>query len=120
DGRPVPSRLADDDEFAALLDVVAAHGALLQFVPGWLGDPMESIDRMAALAAGLPLRVTWTGVVHDERLEALMVRLLDRTAELAAAGVPIVAQYSPRTVDARISWDRSMVFMALRTGWHRI
>ena len=120
DGRPVPSRLADDDELAALAAVVDAHGALLQFVPGWLGDPMESIERIAAAATGRALRVTWTGVVHDERLEALMVRLLDRTAELAGAGVPIVAQYSPRTVDARISWERSMVFMALRTGWHRV
>ena len=120
DSRPVPSRLADDDEFRALYDVLERHRAVVQFVPEWLGDPLASIERLADLARGRDVTVTWTGIVHDQRREAQMLHLLDRTAELAAGGVRLVAQYSPRTVDARISWERSMVFMALPKGWHRV
>jgi N-acyl-D-aspartate/D-glutamate deacylase len=120
DSRPVPSRLADEDEFGVLYDVLERHRALVQFVPEWLGDPLASIERLAVLARGRDVTVTWTGIVHDERRETQMLHMLDRTAELAESGVRLIAQYSPRTVDARISWERSMVFMALSKGWHRI
>jgi N-acyl-D-aspartate/D-glutamate deacylase len=72
------------------------------------------------LTEGRDLSVTWTGLVHDVRLEDKMGRMLERTQQYADAGRRFVAQFSPRTVDARISWDRSMVFMALRQGWHQM
>src|SRR4051812_37543261 len=95
DSRPVPSRLADDEEFRALFDVLARYRGLLQFVPCWLGDPLESIERMATLASGRDITVSWTGMVHDARREAQMLHMLDRTSELAAGlNLRLNAQYS--------------------------
>ena len=50
--RPVPSRLADDAEFAALVDVIADEGRYLTFIP----DPERQADAQGRAAHGRPLR----------------------------------------------------------------
>ncbi len=83
DNRDVPSRLADDAEFAALLDVVARHpGATFQFVPRFMQPEHfgPDIERLAltndeiltavALAADAPviLETPPEGIEDDVRL----------------------------------------------------
>lgn len=119
-GRPVPARLADDAELAALFAVLHRHDALLQFVPDVLSaEPWHSIDRIVSLCAGRDLRITWTGLAYDAKTAAGRMRMLDRSAEHAARGVRIQAQYSPRPGDTRVNWDRSMAFSTLSQGWLR-
>jgi N-acyl-D-aspartate/D-glutamate deacylase len=118
--RPVPSRLADDAELRALIAVLERHRGLLQFVPAYLSDPVASVERVGVLAEGHDVAITWTGLVDDPAISGMMIGMLDRTAARAARGQRFVAQLSPRSVDARISWERSMVFMALRQSWHRV
>ena len=58
--RPVPSRLADDAEFAALVDVLADEGRYLTFIPDPSGRQMrKDVQRMADLCApaGRPARL---------------------------------------------------------------
>jgi N-acyl-D-aspartate/D-glutamate deacylase len=120
DNRPVPSRLADDDEFAALFDVLAAHGGMLEFIP----DPFsptakEMINRMAALTGPRGIVSTWNAVSYQEEKPERGLHILDRAAELQEAGVRMYPQISPRSLDFKINWDSSMAFMQLAGSWHR-
>ncbi len=63
--RPVPSLHADDAEFRALLEVLARHpGTSLQVVVDSLMrmTSVQSTERIAKLAADLPIRMQWVGV----------------------------------------------------------
>jgi N-acyl-D-aspartate/D-glutamate deacylase len=39
---------------------------------------------------------------------------------LHAEGIRFYPQLSPRTVDFRLNWDSSMMFMSMPKGWHRV
>ena len=120
-GRPVPSRAADDAEVDALLDVLerAGHG-LVEIVPGLLGaDPeimMEDLARRCG-ARGIPL--TWTGFTYSDSNPAYTENWLP-SQPLAAEGIGFYPQQSPRTVDFRLNWDSSMMFMSMPQGWHKV
>ena len=63
--RPVPSLHADDAEFSALFEVVARHpGATVQVVVDSLMrmTSVPSMERLARLSEGLPIRLQWVGV----------------------------------------------------------
>src|SRR3954470_5252280 len=120
DNRPVPSRLADDDEFAALFDVLATHGAMLEFIPDpFSASAKEMINRMAALTGPRGIVSTWNAVSYDDKNPERGLHILDRAAELQAAGVRMYPQISPRSLDFKINWDSSMAFMQLAGSWHR-
>jgi N-acyl-D-amino-acid deacylase len=122
DGRPVPSRAADNDEFDALLDVIerAGHG-LVEVVPGLLGDRpevvLEDLARRCG-ARGIPL--TWTGFTHTDSNPANTQKWIDLANALAAEGIGFYPQLSPRSVDFRMNWDSSMMFMSMPEGWHKV
>ncbi|HEV8296532.1 MAG TPA: amidohydrolase family protein, partial [Acidimicrobiales bacterium] len=121
-GRPVPSRAADGDEFDALLDVVAATGrGLVEFVPGLLGrDPEVAMEDLARRCGARGLPLTWTGFTYSDSNPALTERWLDFTQRLHADGIRFYPQLSPRTIDFRLNWDSSMMFMSMPNGWHRV
>ncbi len=122
-GRPVPSRAADEDEVDALLDVIAEAGrGLVEIVPGLLhqDDPyavMESFARRCG-ARGLPL--TWTAFTYNQANPDTTMRWVDMARRLAAEGIRFLPQLSPRSVDFRLNWDSSMMFMSMPDGWHKI
>ena len=121
-GRPVPSRQADDDELDALLDVIARQGrGLVEFVPDLTGaDPEVGMDRLATRCGTRGIPLTWTGFTHTDSNPARTAAWLDLTERYQAAGVQIWPQLSPRTIDFRLNWDSSMMFMAFPEGWHRV
>ncbi len=123
-GRPVPSRIADAAEYDALLDAVVGGGdvpGLVELVPALLGDnaevEMEALARQCG-ARGLPL--TWTGFVYSDGRPHLTARWIDLARRLQADGIGFYPQMSPRTVDFRINWDSSMMFMSMPKGWHQV
>src|SRR4029078_7338186 len=67
---------------------------------------------------GLPL--TWTGFVHVDGAFAVTQSWIDIGGNLADGGGRIYPQLSPRTVDFRLNWDSSMMFMSMPEGWHRV
>lgn len=122
EGRPVPSRAADTDEIDALLDVVERAGRrVVEVVPGLLGEKpeivLEDLARRCG-ARGIPL--TWTGFVHADNNPAGTQRWLDLADRLGAEGIDFYPQLSPRTVDFRLNWDSSMMFMSMPEGWHKV
>jgi N-acyl-D-aspartate/D-glutamate deacylase len=121
-GRPVPSRAADGAEFDALFDVIARSGrGLVEFVPGLLGaDPEAGLLDLAHRCGARGIPLTWTGFVHTDSNPAGTQRWLDLAAGLAAEGTRVYPQLSPRTVDFRLNWDSSMMFMSMPEGWHKV
>ncbi len=118
-GRPVPSRAADDDEFCALIDALAAapgRPRVLEFLP-WIKEieqQLVDIDRVAR----------WCGargrVVHVEptrgeqsRPEPGRARRSSRRTELHADGCRVYAQVSPRPFNINVSFDQTPVFIAI-------
>jgi N-acyl-D-aspartate/D-glutamate deacylase len=119
-GRKVPSRLADDDELDTLLDVLALRDtSMVEFVPDLTGPDAEGGMMLLATrcgARGIPL--TWTGFTASD--PARTDHWLDLTHRLRAEGVQLWPQLSPRTIDMRMNWDSSMMFMQFPRGWHQV
>jgi len=118
--RPVPSRLADDAELRALLAVTARHGGFVEFIPG-LGTPNAAGDLryFGGLCGETGVTCVVNGIVHHSvrKIHEMMMPVVH---DLRAAGASVWPLVSPRTVDLRINWERSMMFMKMPQGWHRI
>ena len=122
DGRPVPSRAADGDEVDALLDVIerAGHG-LVEYIPGLLGnDPRSELSDMARRCGARGIPLTWTGFVCADGAASTTQGWIDLTNQLASEGAATYPQLSPRTVDFRLNWDSSMMFMSMPEGWNKV
>lgn len=121
-GRPVPSRAAEGAEFDTLFDVLQSAGrGVVEVVPDLLGP--TAVDTLRDLGQrcgtrGIP--ITWTGFVHVDAAPDRTQRWIDLATELADDGVKMYPQLSPRTVDLRLSWDSSMMFMSMPDGWHKV
>jgi N-acyl-D-aspartate/D-glutamate deacylase len=121
-GRPVPSRAAEGPEFDALFDVLHDAGrGVVEVVPDLLGP--TAVDTLRDLGQrcgkrGIP--ITWTGFVHVDSAPQRTQRWIDLASELAAEGATMYPQLSPRTVDMRLNWDSSMMFMSMPEGWHKV
>jgi N-acyl-D-amino-acid deacylase len=121
-GRPVPPRQADAAEFEALLDVLGHRGrGLVEFVPNLTGaDPEIAMEQLARQCGARGIPLTWTGFTYTDSNPARTEFWLELTRRLRADGVQIWPQLSPRSVDFRVNWDSSMMFMTMPEGWHRI
>jgi N-acyl-D-amino-acid deacylase len=122
-GRHVPSRVADDAEVDALVDVLRESGrGVVEMVPALL-DAVDPVARLEAIARrcgarGVPL--TWTGFTYSQANPAYTERWVELARRLADEGITFLPQLSPRTVDMRLNWDSSMMFMSMPEGWHRV
>jgi len=118
--RPVPSRLADDAEMRALLGVTGRHRGVVEFIPG-LGTPNAPGDLswFGGLCAETGVTCVVNGIVHHatRKIHEIMMPVV---RELRARGASVWPLISPRTVDLRINWERSMMFMKMPKGWHRV
>ena len=52
--------------------------------------------------------------------QAVADRKIDLANQLASEGVGFYPQLSPRSVDFRMNWDSSMMFMSMPKGWHQV
>ena len=118
----MPSQQADDAELDALLDVIASHRrGLVEFVPALLGDdPEVGMDRLALRCGQRGIPLTWTGFTVTETNPAFTERWLEVMRGYHAQGFQVWPQLSPRTVDFRLNWDSSMMFMSMPSGWNRV
>ena len=122
-GRPVPSRVADDAEVDALLDVMGECGrGVVEIVPALLDaeDQFGFMERLARRCAKRGLPVTWTGFAVASGNPANSLQWVELARRLQADAVQMYPQLSPRTVDFRLNWDSSMMFMSMPKGWHRV
>lgn len=108
--RPVPSLLADDDEIRALFEVIVRYpGTSVQVVVDSLMrmTATASVERLAKISDGLPIRVQWAGVPtlkwqKDYGLQQPLAELHERLREegrdfwTGYAHVPITVTASVR------------------------
>ncbi len=118
--RKVPSRLADESELRALLEVTGRHGGFIEYIPGWgtpnAGTDIEYIGRLSR-ETGVTCAIN--GIVHHH-ITRMHETFMPIIREQRAQGAPLWPLVSPRTVDLRINWERSMMFMKMPEGWHRV
>ncbi len=119
--RPVPSRLADAAELEALVEVLGRYGrGLIEFIPDLQapGGEQQLIDLVELCGRYGVVSTTNTLVASDSRPQ-FAAGIMALTRKLRDGGSAFWPQMSPRTIDFRINWETSMVFMML-SEWHRI
>ena len=119
--RPVPSRLADAAELEALVEVLGRYGrGLIEFIPDLQapGGEEQLIDLVELCGRFGVVSTTNTLVASDSRPQ-FAAGIMALARKLRDGGSAFWPQMSPRTIDFRINWETSMVFMML-SEWHRI
>jgi N-acyl-D-aspartate/D-glutamate deacylase len=121
-GRPVPSRQAEGAEFDALFDVLhEARRGVVEVVPDLLGPTaMDTLRDLGQRCGERGVPITWTGFTYVDSAPHRTQRWIDVATELAEQGTQMYPQLSPRTVDMRLNWDSSMMFMSMPQGWHKV
>jgi N-acyl-D-amino-acid deacylase len=117
--RPVPSRLADDAEMQALVDVLGRRDAVLQFIPTPREALFTDVARAVEWSRPTNARTTWINIFCLAGQPGFAAAQLDQVAELHAAGARTYAQFSPRTMDIRVNWNGGRSFFMMPDGWHR-
>jgi N-acyl-D-aspartate/D-glutamate deacylase len=122
DGRPVPSRVADDRERLALATAVASHpGTSLEWIltgvlHGFSDHDVEMLTTLS-LAANRPINWNALGVIssdpdgHWQRLRA--------STTAATRGATVVALAVPEAVTARLSFVSGFILDGL-PGWNAV
>ena len=119
--RPVPSRLADAAELEALVEVLGHHRrGLIEFIPDLQapGGEQQLIDLVELCGRYGVVSTTNTLVASDSRPQ-FAAGIMALTRKLRDGGSAFWPQMSPRTIDFRLNWETSMVFMNL-SEWHKI
>ena len=118
----VAGRRAATSSTRCSTSIQRAGRGLVEFVPGLLGADPEIAHR----GPGPPLRRP-RHPAHVDRLRLLRQQPgehpeVDRPG--ATSSPPRASgfypQLSPRTVDFRLNWDSSMMFMSMPEGWHKV
>ena len=120
--RPVPSWKADDAEWAALFDVLAAHeGAVVEIIVDYLIrlNADDSIQRMARIAKGKKIRIQLTGAVPTHAFAAQFIpNALARFEQLKAEGYDFWTSYHHRAPTVLLNFLTAIHFaMTNNFGW---
>lgn len=124
--RPVPSLLADDAEFLALFDVMTKYpGATVQVVVDSLMrfTAVDSMERLARLCEGLPIRLQWGGVptLQWQRDYGLQQPLLELHERFAKEGRDFWTGYAHVPITVTASVRHSLLFAQSNDyAWHEI
>jgi N-acyl-D-amino-acid deacylase len=122
--RPICSKLADDKEWGALLDVVSRHpGATLQ-VPTdnfMRKDSPESGERLARLAGPRGIRMQWSGVPQLMFQADLTVKGRELHERFRAEGHEFYTMFHHESPTSMMNFIRSLVFAQNGNPvWHEL
>lgn len=118
DGRPVPSRFADERELFALAGALRGRpSTLLETSPAMLQGPTDAErDRVIALARASGRPVLWNALLVNHAEQTYQDRLLE-TGELAAReGLQVVGLTMPGPQTLRFAFTNVFV-ISLMDGW---
>jgi len=127
DDRPVPSLMADDAEFRALLEVLDRHpGTSLQIILDTFRNmtAADSLTRLARLCEGLDVRVQWGGVPTLEFQRDLMgiqAPLLELHSKLKEEGRDFWTGFAHIPITSTLSVQSSLIFAQSNDYvWHEV
>ena len=119
--RPVPSRRADDAEYEALFGVLGRRRGIVEFIPNFFGsDPHSELETVGHLCARHGVSGLWNGLTHSPQDPARSQGLMDVARRHHAAGIDLWPMMSPRTIDFRVGWSGTAVFLGMGQSWHRV
>ncbi|HEY7654675.1 MAG TPA: amidohydrolase family protein [Methylomirabilota bacterium] len=120
-GRPVPSRLAHEDELTSLVRVMGASGrGILELtIGGTRPDRLAEIERFAELARAARRPVTLVSLRHNPSHPAEHRALLARIEALAREGVEIYPQVTTAPLTATFDLASAFVFFRFPV-WKRV
>jgi N-acyl-D-amino-acid deacylase len=120
-GRPVPSRLAHEDELTSLVRTMGASGrGILELtIGGTRPDRIAEIDRFAELARAADRPVTLVSLRHNPSHPEEHRAILARIEELARAGVEIYPQVTTSPLTATFDLASAFVFFRFPV-WKRV
>jgi N-acyl-D-amino-acid deacylase len=123
DGRPIPSRLATDEEILELAGVLGeVNRGSVQISRGTLGiarPAEEDVDLFRRLAERSGRPVIWQSIAHRLNAPDLWKRLLDLAQESLASGVPSYPLCNARLFNGRFTLKNAQTFDELPT-WKKI
>jgi N-acyl-D-aspartate/D-glutamate deacylase len=124
DNRAVPSLRADDAEFSALLDVLQKYpAASLQIIVDTFMHMTApaSMERLAALCEGRPVRVQWAGVPKLIFQAEISKKLQLQHERFKQEGRDFWTGYSHVPTTSVISINRSLIFAQSNDYvWHEV
>jgi N-acyl-D-amino-acid deacylase len=120
-GRPVPSRLAHEDELTSLVRTMGASGrGILELtIGGTRPDRIAEIDRFAELARAADRPVTLVSLRHNPSHPEEHRAILARIEELARDGVEIYPQVTTSPLTATFDLASAFVFFRFPV-WKRV
>jgi len=120
-GRPVPSRLAHDDELTSLVRTMGASGrGILELtIGGTRSDRVAEVDRFAELARAASRPVTLVSLRHNPSHPQEHRAILARIEELARDGVGIYPQVTTSPLTATFDLSGAFVFFRFPI-WQRV
>ena len=114
---------AEGAEFDALFDVLQDAGrGVVEVVPDLLGPTaMDTLRDLGQRCGARGIPITWTGFTYVDSAPQRTQRWIDVAHRARGAKASAMyPQLSPRTVDMRLNWDSSMMFMSMPEGWHKV
>ncbi|MFK8019963.1 MAG: amidohydrolase family protein [Pseudomonadales bacterium] len=124
--RPVPSLLADDAEFTAMFKVTARYpGATVQVVVDSLMrfTAVDSMERLAKLTAGMPIRLQWGGVptLQWQKDYGLQQPLFELHERFKKEGRDFWTGYAHVPITVTASVRQSLLFAQSNDyAWHEV
>jgi N-acyl-D-aspartate/D-glutamate deacylase len=123
DGRPIPSRLATDEEILELAGVLGElNRGSVQISRGTLGvsrPAEEDVNLFHRLAERSGRPVIWQSIAHRLNAPDLWKRLLDLAQDSLASGVPSYPLCNARLFNGRFTLKNAQTFDELPT-WKQI
>lgn len=121
-GRPVPSRFAQFEEFDALSAVLGEYGRMLQIVPEFyaIDITIARIDQLAELSLKHNIPTTFSPVFDSTATPDNVARTMARVEEQFARGARVWPQMQTRPIDISFSLLRPSLFFARLPRWVRI
>src|SRR5690606_4587204 len=124
DNRPVPTLLADDAEFEALIDVLARYpGTSMQVVLDTfmrMTGP-QSAERIGRLCEGRDVRVQWAGVPTLEFQKEIQIPMIARHEQFKREGRDFWTGFSHVPITNTLSVNRSLIFAQSNDYvWHEV
>ena len=123
DGRPIPSRLATDEEIVELASVLGElNCGSMQISRGTLGTARpveEDIDFFRRLAATSGRPVIWQSIAHRWNAPELWRKLLDLAQDSLASGAPSYPLTNARLFNGRFTLKNAQTFDDL-PSWKQV
>ena len=118
--RPVPSKLADDAEFEALLDVMAKHKGTVFQIEGRFAEPQHhvaDIERLAKLGGPRGIRAVWLTLPMMARDTTMRANALAMHERLHGEGIDFRPTFMHKPFSVFLNFEHSLMFEWM-PAWH--